>query len=698
MEKRCKFQFAFPTFFTTLQPLTNSKPKPKFVKTFKILVASYLLLIFQIQAQITVKTIHPDTNPLVDSLIKTLAGYGVSISNVSSNLKPTTKSVGTFMASLADFPLSRGLVMSNGNIDSIPKSNKSKTLSTRMNYADTLAGNSLGKQLLQTILNRQSSTEVPQRATEISTIKFDLLPIGDTLSFKYIFGSEEYPEFVCSQFNDIFGFFIKGPGIQGDSIYNETSMEGFSNMARIPGKDLPVAINTVNSGISGANARTENCQFSPEGTAQFTPNDKKENPLYSSLQFDGLTKVLTAKSAVIPCQVYTLVLAISDVGDRLFDSGIFLERGSMISSAYSAQVSSQSNGLKDTITSCHPGKLLFKRCPNIDEKWTIRFRFEGSAIPNQDFKRRMPDGQLSNVPDSVVLAPGQISDSLLLEGIGSGMDIKNLIIKYLDLKNPFIGTQPNYSGNETNFQVRPFANKPISLISGCWFDSAQIAFQRPGLAQIQYRWLGLEEEGQELGLINCDTCQSPKIVIDTINRSYAVEMENMVNSCTTRDTVSVSGIPFYLPQFSIVNDTIEIKNAQANYQYQWVVNGILALSNSYQIAYNENDQISLDVSTPKGCHITIYQNSILTEIKHAEGFNNLISIAPNPSNDYIQIKHPLISVFAYKIFSLTGKLKSQSRAFTSSNINIKGLESGLYHIVISDNSGHHFVSRFIKED
>jgi len=50
---------------------------------------------------------------------------------------------------------------------------------------------------------------------DASILEFDFIPQSDTLKFNYIFGSEEYPEYVNSGYNDVFGFFISGPGIAG---------------------------------------------------------------------------------------------------------------------------------------------------------------------------------------------------------------------------------------------------------------------------------------------------------------------------------------------------------------------------------------------------------------------------------------------------------------------------------------------------
>ena len=77
-------------------------------------------------------------------------------------------------------------------------------------------------------------------------IEFDFVPEGDSISFNYVFVSEEYPEYVCASFNDAFGFFLTGPNPNLPN-YNA------ENIALIPNPNnpstytnTPVAINTVN--------------------------------------------------------------------------------------------------------------------------------------------------------------------------------------------------------------------------------------------------------------------------------------------------------------------------------------------------------------------------------------------------------------------------------------------------------------------
>lgn len=79
--------------------------------------------------------------------------------------------------------------------------------------------------------------------------------ILDIFCFNYIFGFEEYLEYVCFNFNDVFGFFISGLGINGLFFNN------VENIVFLFGIDLLVMINNFNFGIVGLNGSIGNCMF-----------------------------------------------------------------------------------------------------------------------------------------------------------------------------------------------------------------------------------------------------------------------------------------------------------------------------------------------------------------------------------------------------------------------------------------------------
>jgi gliding motility-associated-like protein len=148
-------------------------------------------------------------------------------------------------------------------------------------------------------------------------LEFDMEADGNFIEFRYAFGSEEYPEYVCSEYTDVFGFFITGPNPLGGN-FNQ------KNIALIPNTNLPVAINSINPGSPGSFG-SGNCTDVNESLA-YASFYRTNNG--STETYDGFTVVLTARENVIPCQSYHMKLAIGDAGDDALDSGVFLEGSS----------------------------------------------------------------------------------------------------------------------------------------------------------------------------------------------------------------------------------------------------------------------------------------------------------------------------------------------------------------------------------
>ncbi len=117
---------------------------------------------------------------------------------------------------------------------------------------------------------------------------------GGDLFFNYVFGSDEYNEYVGSSFNDVFGFFLDGQAVA-------------NNIARLP-DGTAVAINNVNL---GQNAGLYN---------------NNENGAYP-FEYDGFTGVLTASALDLASGEHTIMLAIADSGDEILDSGVFIQAG-----------------------------------------------------------------------------------------------------------------------------------------------------------------------------------------------------------------------------------------------------------------------------------------------------------------------------------------------------------------------------------
>ncbi len=129
-------------------------------------------------------------------------------------------------------------------------------------------------------------------------IEFDFVPSDSSIGFNYVFASEEFPEFASSAFNDAFGLFISGPGIQGDYTNNA------KNIALLPNSSEEVSVNNIYGDGNGAyyNTNTD-----------------------TNFVYDGFSDVLTAETSVIPCETYHLKLVIADRSDECFNSALFLQ-------------------------------------------------------------------------------------------------------------------------------------------------------------------------------------------------------------------------------------------------------------------------------------------------------------------------------------------------------------------------------------
>lgn len=230
----------------------------------------------------------------INSLIQdTLIGNCILSSNVSAN----NGAYGYFNKMDSDFPFYSGIILSTGYINNAEGPDN--------NFA---MGSSLFSGIdpdLQSLVLGFSSV------TESSVIEFDFIPDNDEISFKYIFGSEEFPQYVNSDFNDVFGFFLSGPGINGP--YSNNAI----NIALLPNGQSVTIDNIFNS----ASWYIGPSQWSSESGLAYN----------HSIQFNGATTILTASANVIPGQTYHIKLAIGDVGDGDYDSGVFIEAGSFTS-------------------------------------------------------------------------------------------------------------------------------------------------------------------------------------------------------------------------------------------------------------------------------------------------------------------------------------------------------------------------------
>lgn len=227
-----------------------------------------------------------------DLVTHALAGSGVSISNITYT--GSSEAISYFTANTQNMPFHSGLLITTGYRNFALGPNNDSKAGVDNGYP--------GSTIIESYLMGGSHNA--------AILSFDLIPAGDSLKIKYIFGSEEYPEYsVSSQYSDAFAILVQGPGIPGTV-----------NIARLPNN---ATISTQNVGPS-----YNYLYYVSNGDGSQSPYSNDQ----TYQQYDGLTKPLTAKTKVTPGQTYRVTIVIADGGDGIYDSGAFIEEGGITAS------------------------------------------------------------------------------------------------------------------------------------------------------------------------------------------------------------------------------------------------------------------------------------------------------------------------------------------------------------------------------
>ncbi len=377
---------------------------------------------------------------LPETLIRNyFIGEGVEILDIKFEGSP--KATGFFNNGTKDLGLESGIILGTGNVDKIegPSSSESSTSTSNLEVRDTQLEAINGDNLLKDVISYEITFK----------------PSADSIQFNYVFASEEYPEYVCSQFNDIFGFFISGPNPAGGRYESQ-------NIAIVPGTtDLPVSINNVNNGMAGSSGSDANCQAS--GSLDFS-NLFNENTS-ANLIFDGILDPFVAAAKVIPCETYTIRLTIGDAIDFLKDSAVFLEGKSFSSNAFDVKaVTVSANG---TITEgCAQATLQFEIPENAVNDQAITFDLIGSVQNGID---------IEFIDPKVIISAGQSSSEIqiipLEDNIEEGIEALGIVVSMGACNKDTI-----WVGIEDNLLTPPEEQGPLFL---CNDPSASVDFTIP---------------------------------------------------------------------------------------------------------------------------------------------------------------------------------------------------------------------------
>lgn len=554
---------------------------------------------------ITVSTVQTPQQ-LVDNV---LLGFGVTALNVTINGNPLLANtpqgnVAFFTNSNPAFPIDSGLILTTGNAIGAIGPN-TMTSATNNNPATPLV-------TADPHLNDIAAGSV----TNGVVLEFDFIPQGDSVIFNYMFGSDEYPEFSPSTFNDAFGLFLWGPGIAGPYV-QAGYPNGGVNIATIPG-GIPVTINNV------GDASNTNYYVFNEASSTLTYGD--------AIQYDGTTVKLTAAASVQCNQLYHIKLAISNVGDQSYDSGVFLEAGSFSSAAVDVAVATVS-GDTTIVEGCTFADFIFTRpAGQTNDTLIINYTIGGVAIEGVDYNNLINPITFLPGEDSVVINLTPIQDNIT-EGFES-------VVISVEIINPcgdtiissgiiYIGEGPIINITETDPTIF-CANDSVILSASAFGGYAPYLYEWTSMSGVAISTndtiIGsISQNGTVQYLVtatdNCNFSQTDTVTL-TLNQTIAIDTIYVgLATCQPTGFVSVmasglTGVPTYTWTGPGPNGFIDAsvwQNIPSGWYYITVGDNVCSVSDSAFVGIQNAPNAEFTGTPIQGCapfDVTFQNNSL----------------------------------------------------------------------------------------
>lgn len=563
-----------------------------------------LVLICFGSASLTAQLVTATTQTPSQLVQNVLVGNGVTVTNVSYT--GGADAIGSFNGTNTNLNLGTGIVLTTGTVKSgTGLFGAQEGPHGPNNKANAGMDNNTGGY-------GQLTTVAGADTYNATVLEFDFVPNSDSVKFRYVFGSEEYPEFVNAGFNDVFAFFITGPGFGGTY-----------NMATIPGTGgTPVTIDNVN-------ATTNSTFFVNNGDGSTSP----QNGSSSYIQYDGFTTVIEASAQVQCGETYHLKIAIADVGDPEFDSGIFLEANSL-TSPRPVEISSalQKNAFNNQsllAEGCETATITVTReASQIGQTLSIPLSTGGSALEGVDY---------SVVPQNIVFAVGQTSVSFDIDIFADAL-IEN------DESLKLILDQPDPCGNSNLIELDLIIKEvdPMTIILEndtvfCTGDQVILSPQITGGAKpYNFVW-STGQTGQSISLGPAITTPISVTVSDDCS---SVPVSKAI------DVVVMTYAPFVL---SISNDTAVLcpntsvffsSNAtggSGSNLYRWTENGV-PISNDKVL------EVSPFITTKYKLEVTNFCGEVLVDSIELVVLTDVLTVAT--SNEVLICKGDEVEIWA----------------------------------------------------
>lgn len=385
--------------------------------------------------------------------VNNLVGPGIVVSNVTYT--GTTQQIGAF-GGTSNIGFSSGVVISSGATTELIGPATSQSAGTvnvsGISNADLLSVANLAA----TAVGSGSITST----TDAAILEFDFVPVSNVVSFNFVFASDEYLTYVNSVFNDVFGFFVSGPGISGPYAAPAGFPNGSTNLALVPGTNTPITISTIHPGLN----------------SQYYVNNSGNTHV-----MNGFTTPIPVTFDVICGETYHFKFAVADCQDNFLSTAVFMQDASFNSPPVSL-VFDTANGTDTIPEACVDANMLFVRstCES-SFPLSVNFTVSGTATDDVDFI-------LADSP--ITLAAGQDTASIniapIIDGLVEGTESVIITVSYIDA----LGNPQTFSGTFYITDLVPFETNAPDLTVRCYDDSIELEVSASGGSGVYtYDWL-----------------------------------------------------------------------------------------------------------------------------------------------------------------------------------------------------------------
>ncbi|MBL4915795.1 Hint domain-containing protein [Szabonella alba] len=222
------------------------------------------------------------TNASAMNMARTIFGDGVTVTSASYSGPSYSSAIySNGHLSSGVVPSSSGVILSTGRATDFTQSggdpNRDSGTST-----DTSGANN----------NSQFNAIAGTRTYDAVWLDASFIPTGNVMSIQFVFSSEEYPEYINSDYNDVVGVWVNG-------------------------QHVPITVGNGRTSVNNINGTNQENLFVSNTGDQF------------NTEMDGFTLTMTLTMPVNPGVTNSIRIGIADASDTQYDSNLLIAAGSL---------------------------------------------------------------------------------------------------------------------------------------------------------------------------------------------------------------------------------------------------------------------------------------------------------------------------------------------------------------------------------